>query len=207
MYLLVNSYSPHFEMFSDYRYRHMYIDFRTVPPLLNHEIIDVDLGEDAFLLYLLKAVQTLIQENIRKNGREKIQLPKDEDISNQIKRLLKVILTRLQEQYHLSAMNNAKIEAAIRYINEHYAERIRNEDIAATLHIDKRSLIRLFNKYMNMSPCQYLTQHRVECAIEHLRNGKNVTETAFLCGYQSEASLRSAFKKVMGCSPTAILKQ
>ena len=118
-----------------------------------------------------------------------------------------MIILHLRQKYKVRELENPKLESAIRYIDEHYSENIRNEDIAAALYIDKRSLIRLFNKYMGMSPCQYLTQCRIDHAVGMLRQGKSVTETSSLCGYQSENAFRLAFKRVMGGTPKSILKQ
>lgn len=206
-YLLVNSHSPNFELCHGYRYHHMYVDFRTIPPLQNHETIEVDLTDDPFFLYLLKAIQTLIQENIRLYGQEKLMPNANTEDVKQIKRILQVVLAHLQTHYKLAALENPKIEAAIKFIESHYAEQLKNEDIAAAVHIDTRYLIRLFTKHMEMPPYQYLTQCRIEHSVELLRSGRSVTETAFLCGYQSENAFRLAFKKVMGCVPKSILTQ
>lgn len=206
-YLLVNSYSPNFEMIPNYQYRHLYIDFRTMPPFANNETIEIDLSEDEFSLYLLKAVQTIIQKNIQLYQKRKIYPEEQNDQGEQIRHILISLLAHLQLRYGLQVVDNPKIVTALRYIDEHYVETIRNEDIASALYIDKRSLIRLFGKYMNMTPLQYLTQYRVERALENLRNGMSVTETAYSCGYQSDVSLRLAFKRVLGCTPKEILKQ
>ena len=104
-------------------------------------------------------------------------------------------------------VENPKLETAIRFIEEHYAERICNDDIAKILHIDTRYLIRLFGKHLDTSPYLYLTQCRIDHALNFLREGKSVSETAFLCGYQSENAFRIAFKKMMGASPTQVIKQ
>ena len=138
--------------------------------------------------------------------KEKIFPNEQNDQGEQIKHILISLLVHLQRGYGLQVVDNPKIVAALRYIDEHFAENICNEDIAAALYIDKRSLIRLFGKYMNMTPLQYLTQYRVERAIENLRNGMSVMEAAYLCGYQSDVSLRLAFKRVFGCTPKEVLK-
>lgn len=206
-YLLVNSYSPNFELFHGYRYKHLYVDFRTIPPLQNHDPIEVHLSDDPFFLYLLKAIQTLLQEHMRLTGGEKMNPHANDETTQQIKRILQVMLTHLQTHYKLTTLENPKIDAAIKFIEAHYAEQIKNEDIAEAVHIDTRYLIRLFTKHMEMAPYQYLTQCRIEHSLEELRSGKSVTETAFACGYQSENAFRLAFKKVMGCAPKAVLNQ
>ena len=206
IYLLVNSSAANFELLEDEQYYHMYLDFRTVPPLLNREVLQIELENDYYLTYLIKALQILVQENKQLNNRSNIKEGRDDELFNQAQRLLQVIILRLGSKYGLQAVENPKIESAIKYIEEHYAEHISNGDVATALHIDTRYFIRLFKKYVGMSPNQYLTQYRIERAIDELRCDRTVTETAQLCGYQNENAFRIAFKRVMGCSPTAFFK-
>ena len=206
VYLLVNCSAANFDLLEGEQYYHMYLDFRTIPPLMSREVLEIELGKDQYLTYLIKAIQCLIQENKAVNKKSTIKEDGDEEMFKQAQRLLQVILVHLGVRYGLQTMENPKIESAIRYIELHYAEHVSNDDIASELHIDKRYLIRLFNKYVGMSPYQYLTQCRIEHAIEELRQDRTVTETAMMCGYQNENAFRIAFKRVMGCSPTAFFK-
>lgn len=201
-YLMVNSCASNFEKIPDYHYYHMYIDFRTVPPLFCDATVEIDLSKDQVFLYLMKTVQTVLQERKRE---KRSYAPLQNDERKLLNKLLQAIVVYLEQKYKVTRLENPKVEKAIHYIDEHYSENIRNEDIAAALYIDKRSLIRLFNKYMGMTPCQYLMQCRIEHAVEELRQGKSVTETASLCGYQSEIAFRWAFKRVMGGTPKSIL--
>lgn len=204
-YLMINSYAPNFELISGHHYYHLYIDFRTNPPLLNRGVLEIDLSEDVFSLYLIKAIQTLIQEKHREGGGNE-NLLRDDPLFWQVKKLLQVMLVHLQKKYGVSVLENPQIEEAIRYIEKNYSENVRIDDIATALYINKRTLLRLFDKYMGMSPYQYLTQCRIEHAVEVLRQGKSVTETAYLCGYQNETAFRMAFKRVMGGTPKSTLK-
>lgn len=206
IYLMVNSSAANFELLEDEQYYHMYVDFRTVPPLLNCEALQIELENDYYLTYLIKALQSLVQENKNLNNRSNIKEDRDEELFNQAQRLLQVIILRLGSKYGLQTIENPKVESAIKYMEENYGEHISNGDIASALHIDTRYFIRLFKKYVGMSPNQYLTQYRIERAIDELRCDKTVTETALLCGYQNENAFRIAFKRVMGCSPTAFFK-
>lgn len=206
IYVLVNSSAVNLELIEGEEYYHMYVDFRTVPPLLNRDALEIDVANDYYLTYVIKALQSLAQENKKENNRSNIKQEQDEDLFNQAQRLLQAIIIRLGTKYGLQTMENPKIESAIKYIEEHYSEHMSNTDIAEALHIDTRYFIRLFKKYVGMSPYQYLTQCRIEHAIEELRQDKSVTETAQLCGYQNENAFRIAFKRIMGCSPTAFFK-
>ena len=206
IYLFVNSSASNFELLENEQYYHMYIDFRTVPPLLNREALEIEVEKDHYLMYLIKAIQCLIQENKKEKNKNVIKGAEDEELLNQAQRLLQSILIHLHIKYGLQIVENSKIDRAIKYIEERYSEHMSNNDIARELHIDTRYFIRLFNKCVGMTPYQYLTQCRIEHAIEELRQDKTVAETALLCGYQNENAFRISFKRVMGCSPTAFFK-
>lgn len=206
-YLMVNSSASDLEMLPDTGYNHLYLDFQTVPPLLNREILIIDLGKDTIFMHLTGAIQALLQENLQANHHNSLLEGRDDEMFRQVQELLKVVIMHLHRVYQISAIDNNNVERAINFINEHYAEQIRNETIAEELHIDTRYLIRLFSKHVGTPPYQYLTQCRIEHGYEFLRNGKNVTETAYLCGYQSENAFRIAFKRIMGRSPKTVLKK
>ncbi len=205
-YLLINSISQNFSLLPNNRYYHFYIDFQTAPPLVSRELIRMDLAADAVMRHLLGAVQTLLAEVLQTETSGEMIAEDGAEEFLQIERILDVMVHHMQAHYGLCVVENPKIESALRYIEENYARPLGNTEIAAALHMDTRYLIRLFQKHVNMPPYQYLTQCRIEHAMGYLRNGKSVSETAELCGYQSENAFRIAFKRVMGCSPTAILK-
>ncbi len=205
VYFMINSSSQSFEVLPGYGYYHLYLDFQTIPPLLTREVLEVEFAKDPYLYYLIKAVEALVQETLRTKGREDIHR-KDPEMDT-VQPLLELIVKHYQQKYNVRVVENPKLEGAIRFIEEHYAERLRNEDIAKVLHIDSRYLIRLFGRYLDTSPYLYLTQCRIEHALNFLREGKSVSETAALCGYQSENAFRIAFKKMMGASPTQAMKK
>lgn len=200
-YLLINSSSANLELLPDTPYQHMYIDFQTVPPLAGSEVLKINLSEDELLFHLLGAIRALLSENKRKNNRVAIIKGRDEDLHSHAEGILKVIIAYLQRIRLIKPIENARVEEVLKYIGEHYTERIGNGEIANKMHMNARYLIRLFKRNTGMSPYQYLTQYRIERAIEELSAGKSVTETAFDCGYQSENAFRLAFRRVMGETP------
>ena len=209
IYLMINSCSQNFDMIPEYGYYHLYLDFQTTPPLLNREVLEIEFSKDPYLYYLIKAIESVARsvgsETRHGKAREEV-LNKDPEMS-EIRPVLEQIVRHFQLKYNVKTVENPKLDAAIRYIEDHYAEKLHNEDIAEVLHIDTRYLIRLFSNHLGMSPYLYLTQCRIEHALDFLREGRSVAETAALCGYQSENAFRIAFKKMMGSSPTQIMKQ
>ena len=203
-YLLVNSFARNFTLLPDSRYYHLFLDFQTVPPLAGSEVRALDVERDEVARALLAAVDAIIRENDPERCRI---LPEHTEAFAQIGGILEVLMRHLQVRHSIRMVENQKIEYAIKYIEAHYAEPLRNEDIAAQLHIDTKYLIRLFRRYMDMPPYQYLSQCRIEHALTELRSGKSVADTAYSCGYQSENAFRIAFKRIMGCAPITMIKK
>ena len=203
-YLLINGFARNFRLRPDTRYYHLYLDFQTTPPLAGYGVQTLNVGEDAVTRALLDAVAASVRETDPVRCRI---LREHTEAFAEIGRILDVLMRRLQRHYAIRTVENPKIQHAVRYIEEHYAERLSNEEIAARLHIDSKYLIRLFRRYMDMPPYQYVTQCRIEHALAELRSGKSVADTAYTCGYQSENAFRIAFKRIMGCAPVTMIKK
>lgn len=203
-YLLVNSFARNFNLAPENRYYHLYLDFQTVPPLVGNDILELDLEKDP----VTQAFLNLIDAMLSTQGGAVIRvMPESGEAFFQIRQIADAMMRHLQLRYQLKMLENKKVERVIEYIEAHYSKPISNEEIAAQLHIDPKYLIRLFRKHMDMPPYQYLTQCRIEHALTELRAGHSVAEAAFSCGYQSENAFRIAFKRIMGCSPTSLLKK
>ena len=205
-YLLINGYSQDLSMVDGHPYYHLFFDFQTIPPLHNREAVEISSESDSYVHQLLEAAQHLLQQNTLIIQRFAYTLPSASPAFEEAEQLLCALLVHIEHRYEIPVVENAKIDAAIRYIRDHYTDQIQNEDIADALHIDKRYLSRMFTRYMNMPPYQYLTQCRIERARDMLLNGHSVKETSFACGYQSETAFRIAFKRVMGCTPMVMLQ-
>ena len=205
VYVLPNSLAVNLKLDSRRCYDHLYIDFQTFPPLLGRDVIKISPDDDKVMKSLIEAVRSFIIEYDIENA-AKIA-PNDPEIAEQIGKILEAAVLHLHKKYGLSTVENKKVEKLISYIEEHYAQQIGNTEFANLLHIDSRHLSRLFSKYMNMSPYQYLTQCRIEHSLSELRQGRSVAETAYICGYQSENAFRIAFKKTVGCPPGKFIKQ
>ena len=92
------------------------------------------------------------------------------------------------------------------YIKSTYMEDIRIEQIAKAISLDRRYLSRIFKKETGKTIQQYLLDIRMKHACAFLREGRNVSECAALCGYSDLPNFSKMFKRVHGVSPTAFQK-
>jgi AraC-like DNA-binding protein len=206
VYLLINGFTKDLSMFSDSGYSHIYLDFVSSPPLLSREMIEIELDENAYINSLVTLIRTLIEEGGR-NLDSRLYVDRDCEVFADLEELVKLIMLYVCRNYKASIVENEKLEMAVRYIGEHYREPIHNGDIAKGVGIESRQLIRIFERYLNTTPYNYLTAYRIEQAVHLLKSGKSVSEAAGLSGYQNEVAFRMAFKKIMGSAPTFYIKK
>ena len=201
IYFMANRCSMRFDVLPNCDYYHLFLNFRTLPPLLNREALEIKNEDDPYLFHLMKAVETLMVQQMEATGHNKFRGMSD-PLWHQIRPILELIVKHFNKKYQITVIDNPKLEKAVHYIESNFHEPLQNKDIAAQLHIDSRYLIRLFRKHLDMSPHEYLTQCRIEHALTLLQEGSAISETAEKCGYQSENAFRIAFKKYMGVPPT-----
>lgn len=99
-------------------------------------------------------------------------------------------------------------DRAVRYVEFNYMNSIKTKDIAAHLSVDRTYLYRIFQKYMHISPEQYLIQYRIGKAVELMEEKRySVTEISNFVGIHDVYHFSKMFKKNTGLSPSAYQKQ
>lgn len=88
----------------------------------------------------------------------------------------------------------------IDYIKDHYFEKISIDDIAKSVNLSKYYFIHKFKEENGITVNSYLTNIRIEKAIELLNNNNKTVEVAEKCGFSDEGYFCKVFKKVMGLS-------
>lgn len=89
-----------------------------------------------------------------------------------------------------------------KYIDAHYLEDIRLEDIAEHVGMNPSYLSRVFRRTVGYAPIQYAIRRRIGQAQSWLvMTDKSVTEIAFLVGYNSVGNFHAAFLKTVGMTP------
>jgi AraC-like DNA-binding protein len=87
-------------------------------------------------------------------------------------------------------------------IQDHFTESISLKSIAGTVGYSYNYLSKYFNTHINMSFVDFLNETRVNYACYLLiYTEKNITEIAFLCGYESIRSFNRNFVKIKLCTP------
>lgn len=99
------------------------------------------------------------------------------------------------------------VKLCMRYIHNHYAEKLTLEDIAHYCHLHPSYLCAAFKQYTGQSVFDYLTKIRVETAAQLLlREDLPVSKIAELSGFHSECFFYKKFKAHTGMTPKAYQK-
>lgn len=103
--------------------------------------------------------------------------------------------------------NNKRIEMALQYILDHYAEPISVREMAKMTKLSPLYFGTLFKSEMGQTFRQYLTMIRVNQAENLLYSGMyNVSEAAAECGFSDVFYFSKVFKEHRGIAPSEILK-
>jgi len=82
------------------------------------------------------------------------------------------------------------------------------QDLCREFNISRRHLERQFASRTGMSPLRFIKECRLRKAHQLLQvTNKSVLDVALACGFQSAASLRSAFKRKYGITPAEFARQ
>ena len=95
-----------------------------------------------------------------------------------------------------------RVTRILEYVERHYAEPIRAEDIANAVYVSSTCLRKLFKDNFRMSPMQYINYVRIQKACEMIRKtDDSISEIARKTGYENLATFINNFKLYMGETP------
>lgn len=93
-------------------------------------------------------------------------------------------------------------EEIITYINEHFSDNLRVEDLAAKAGLSQFHFIRTFKKETGFTPHEYILNTRIATAKYLLKNSRlPIKDICFATGFSSESVFCSAFKRHQGITP------
>lgn len=96
-----------------------------------------------------------------------------------------------------------RIKQMVDFARRHQDEPITTEDIAASASISVSECLRCFRRMMNLTPKEYLRQHRVRHAAQLLENtDKSIAQIGTECGFEDMSYFARVFRAEQGCTPT-----
>lgn len=100
-----------------------------------------------------------------------------------------------------------RIKETINYINSHLCEKIEITTLSEITHWKPHHYIRVFTKFMKVTPYQYILIRKIEKSkVLLLDESISITSIAFELGFQSYSNFINAFKKITGSTPEAYRK-
>jgi AraC-like DNA-binding protein len=125
--------------------------------------------------------------------------------------LLEVLVLQLSRAYNRLEKPNAigmmRIQKVIDYMNLHFTEPLRIDNLASMACMSPRHFQRVFKVLTGTSPVSYLHKLRIAYACELLqRNELSVSEVTFKVGFQDRPYFSRLFKEMIGIQPKQFQK-
>ena len=107
--------------------------------------------------------------------------------------------TKVSQQEQIAA---ERMKQMLRFVEEHYAEELTVEKIAACVALSESACLRSFRQLLGITPIQYVKQFRVEKAAELLRSTRLKTgEIGMECGFADGSYFIKTFREIKHCTP------
>ncbi len=103
---------------------------------------------------------------------------------------------------------NPRMEKIRLYLEKHYTEPIRIEQLCELSELKEANLCRQFKKYSGLSVGDYLKQHRLALAMQQLRTTNNkVLTICYDCGFSGIVYFNRIFRAAIGETPSEYRKR
>ena len=121
---------------------------------------------------------------------------------------LKILLSEIGKSVSSGSKKSFEAtEKIIKYIEEHYSEKITNSELSDLVSYHEYHINRLMKAHTGQSLHEYLMRYRISVAKKLLLSGEmQITEIAEKTGFDSSAHFSSVFKKITGVTPLAYRK-
>ncbi len=105
------------------------------------------------------------------------------------------------------AVSNSIIQNVLSWINTHYTEDLKIQDLSRRFNISPSYLSHEFARFTNRSVYDYILYRRVMLSCQMMLDSDNLNTIAFRCGFNDYSNFLRAFSKIMGISPSRYRKQ
>ena len=105
------------------------------------------------------------------------------------------------------AFGSGIIQEILSYINNHYTQPIRIENLARSFGISVSYLSHEFVRFTNRSVYDYVLYRRVMLARQQMLGSASLNDIAYQCGFNDYSNFLRSFSKIVGMSPSQYRKQ
>ena len=106
-----------------------------------------------------------------------------------------------------NTVSNNIIQNVLTYINNHYTQQLKMEQIAKQFGISVSYLSHEFSKFTNRSVYDYILYRRVMLACQMMETDASLNVIAYQCGFNDYSNFLRIFTKMVGMSPRTYRKQ
>jgi AraC-like DNA-binding protein len=103
--------------------------------------------------------------------------------------------------------DHLRLRTIYQFIDNNYQKKISVQQVSALVHLSDASFCRYFKKMTRLTFTVFVNHYRIEQSKKLLLLDKNVTETCYLCGFESLSYFNRVFKKVIGKNPLTFKKE
>lgn len=181
-------------------WEHEWINFTGMCAQVYYDLINPE-GETVYDLGESHTILTLLREASSAMARQDIV--SYVHTSTCIIQLLDAIYELTVEHQRIQmADRRGNVERSVRYIEEHYMEKISLDQLAQVAYLSKYYYTRAFYKYVGLTPYEYLNAVRISKAMNLLIDTNlSVDEIGWKVGFQGSRNMIRQFKKAMGITP------
>jgi AraC-like DNA-binding protein len=104
-------------------------------------------------------------------------------------------------------VSNSVIQEVLTYINNHYSQPIRIENLARSFGVSISYLSHEFARFTNRSVYEYVLYRRVMLARQQMLGNESLNTIAYDCGFNDYSNFLRSFTKIVGVSPSQYRKQ
>ena len=118
--------------------------------------------------------------------------------------IMREVVSMLVPEKKETATDSMKaiVREAAAWIDKHFYEELTLTTLAEQFHVEHSYFSRVFRQEIGVSPVLYITNRRMEKAKQYIQEGKkNLTEVAFMVGYDDYTYFSRVFRKNTGESP------
>ena len=106
-----------------------------------------------------------------------------------------------------NVVSNNIIQNVLTYINSHYTQPLKMDQLAKQFGVSVSYLSHEFSKFTNRSVYDYILYRRVMLARQMMQSDASLNAIAYQCGFNDYSNFLRMFNKLVGMSPSQYRKQ